>query len=164
VTWRLYGSLPVAHVGARLVSTSERFVAFDKVLDATRTGPQWLRQPDIGRLVVDIFRKGEDLGHYELGSWVLMPNHVHLLIKPEGDLSRVIASIKSASAVHANRALRRTGEPFWAKDYFDRWIRDSAQESRTIRYVENNPVRAGLCRTIEEWPWSSANCFGLRAG
>jgi hypothetical protein len=46
--------------------------------------------------------------------------------------------------------------PFWAKDYFEHRVRDSAEEQRIVRYIENNPVKAGLCGDIEEWQWSSA--------
>jgi len=52
--------------------------------------------------------------------------------------------------------LNRTGA-FWSRDYFDRWIRDSAEERRIVRYIENNPVKAGLCREPAEWRFSSAS-------
>jgi hypothetical protein len=46
---------------------------------------------------------------------------------------------------------------FWQDDYFDRYIRDEAHYRRVVRYIENNPVKAGLVRTAAEWPWSSAH-------
>jgi REP element-mobilizing transposase RayT len=95
------------------------------------------------------------MGFYEIGSWVVMPNHIHALLCPLRDLSSVVSGIKVASAKEANRLLGRTG-PFWSRDYFDRWMRNSAEEKRVIRYIENNPVRAGLCREAEDWPYSSA--------
>jgi len=86
-----------------------------------------------------------------------MPNHVHLLLRPESrrNLPEVVAAIKAISARAANRLLERTG-PFWSRDYFDRWIRDSESEQRIVRYIHNNPVRAGLCASAEDWPYSSA--------
>jgi hypothetical protein len=60
-----------------------------------------------------------------------------------------------ASAKEANRLLTRTGA-FWSRDYFDHSIRDSAEEQRIIRYMESNPVKAGLCREAADWPFSSA--------
>jgi REP element-mobilizing transposase RayT len=42
------------------------------------------------------------------------------------------------------------------EDYFDRYIRNSAHYERTVLYIENNPVKAKLCRAPEEWPFSSA--------
>lgn len=46
--------------------------------------------------------------------------------------------------------------PFWRKDYFDRYMRNEEHYARTVEYVENNPVRAGLCATPPAWPWGSA--------
>ena len=95
---------------------------------------------------------------YELGAWVLMPNHVHVALRPLGDqdLASTVRSIKGSSAQAANRLLNRSGSRFRARDYFDRRIRDRDHEGRVTRYIENNPVRAGLCDRVQDWPWSSA--------
>jgi len=91
-----------------------------------------------------------------LGSWVVMPNHVHALLYPLADLSRVVSGIKVTSAKQANRLLNRTGA-FWSRDYFDRWVRNSREEQRIARYIENNPVKAGLCCEASAWACSSAS-------
>ena len=57
-------------------------------------------------------------------------------------------SIKSYTAHEANRILNRTGQ-FWAKEYFDRYIRDHRHFASTIAYIENNPVKARLCQSPE---------------
>ena len=54
-----------------------------------------------------------------------------------------------------NKMLRRTGQ-FWMEDYFDRYIRDAQHFSNTVKYIENNPVKARLCTKPEDWPYSSA--------
>jgi len=113
-------------------------------------------QPDVVRIVVRTLHEGQNQGFYELGSWVVMPNHIHLVVLPFVRLARVVSGTKVTSARRANRLLGRTGA-FWSRDYFDRCIRDSAEEQRVVRYIENNPVKAGLCRHISEWPFSSAN-------
>lgn len=155
LTWRLAGSLPVDRIADFRTTEGPKFVAFDRVLDARATGPQWLIRPDIAQVVSGALLAGQSKGFYELGSWVVMPNHVHALLRPLVDLSRVVSGIKVASAKTANRLLSRTG-PFWSRDYFDRWIRDSAGEQRVIRYIENNSVKAGLCEEAAAWPFSSA--------
>jgi REP element-mobilizing transposase RayT len=155
LTWRLAGSIPVQRNTDFWTSEGAKFVAFDRVLDARATGPQWLARHDVAQAVASTLSAGQQKGFYELGSWVVMPNHVHLLLCPLVDLSRVVSGIKVASAKEANRLLGRTGA-FWSKDYFDRWIRDSVEEQRTIHYIENNPVKAGLCREAAAWPFSSA--------
>jgi REP element-mobilizing transposase RayT len=84
-----------------------------------------------------------------------MPNHVHLVVLPYVELPRLVSGIKTASAKKANRVLMRRGS-FWSRDYFDRWIRNSSEEQRIVRYIENNPVKAELCRAATDWPYSSA--------
>ena len=63
---------------------------------------------------------------YKLIAWVIMPNHIHILLKPKADnsLSDIVHSIKSFTAQKANKMLNRRGK-FWQEDYFDRYIRDS---------------------------------------
>ena len=64
---------------------------------------------------------------------------------------------KSITAVGANRVLSRNGS-FWQREYWDTFMRDTDQEKKAIRYIENNPVKAGLCGTPEQWAFSSARC------
>jgi hypothetical protein len=71
-------------------------------------------------------------------------------------LAAVVKSWKSFSARVINRALDRSG-PLWAADYFDRYVRSDEQAVTTIAYIENNPVKAGLCVSPADWPWSSAS-------
>ena len=137
------------------MSDGAKFVQADRLLDAAAAGPKWLANPGIAQAVMDVPLDGERRGYYELGAWVLMPNHVHLVLYPDIELARAVNAIKRNAAAEANRLLSRNG-PCWAKDYFDRWIRNQDEERRITRYIENNPVKAGLCRTPEDWPWSSA--------
>ena len=94
---------------------------------------------------------------YRLWAWVLMPNHVHILMTPHRSwsLSEIMKSFKSYTSHEANKILGRSGK-FWMEDYFDRYIRDEKHFASAITYIENNPVKAGLCRRPEDWPFSSA--------
>ena len=85
-----------------------------------------------------------------------MPNHVHVVVKPIRPLPEIIGWLKAATANRANVLLGRTGEAFWQREYFDRWIRTEKQLGSVIAYVEENPVRSGLAKCPEEWRWSSA--------
>jgi putative transposase len=85
-----------------------------------------------------------------------MANHVHLLILPKISPARLLQSLKGATAREANRLLGRTGEPFWQKESYDHWVRNGAEYVRIKSYIENNPVKAGLVQTPEEYRWSSA--------
>ena len=102
------------------------------------------RLPEVGSVVAKVLREGAAEGRYDLGSWVVMPNHVHVLLTPRDSLRRQIAWIKGRTAFEANRVMKRSGS-FWAKDYFDRWIRTRNEWEKVIQHVERNPVKAGLC-------------------
>jgi len=85
-----------------------------------------------------------------------MPNHVHLLMKPKMDLRRIMNGIKGATAKAANEILGRRGKPFWQDESFDHWVRTEKEFGNIFRYIEWNPVSAGLAQRPEDWVWSSA--------
>ncbi len=62
-------------------------------------------------------------------------------------LSSIMHSWKSYTSKEANKLLHRAGETFWQKESFDHWIRDDAEHARLVTYVENNPVKARLCKS-----------------
>jgi REP element-mobilizing transposase RayT len=98
-----------------------------------------------------------DAQRYRLSSWVVMPNHVHFLMTrfEAIELADVIQSFKFLTSHKANKVLRRKGQ-FWMQDYFDRYIRNTDHFVRTVRYIENNPVKGRLCEQPQDWPFSSA--------
>ena len=158
LTWHLHGSLPQAlYPPARKLSDGQAFVWMDRALDTARNGPLFLRQPRIAQIVVDSLRRGADLGHYELGAWVIMANHVHVLLRPNVPPSRLLQSLKGFTAREANRALGRTGEAFWQAESYDHWVRDDGELARITAYIANNPVRAELVARAEDYPWSSTS-------
>ena len=98
---------------------------------------------------------------YRLLAWCIMPNHVHVLIRPEQNLAAIVRSWKSFtgrwSLAHGvELGLGIPGKKFWMREYWDRYIRDEPHHRRVIDYIHQNPVKAGLCGKAEEWPWSSA--------
>ena len=86
-----------------------------------------------------------------------MPNHVHLLLSPKDELSKIMMGIKGASAREANQILGRVGQTFWQDESYDHWTRSVKEFEKIQRYIATNPVRAALCATPEEWPWSSVS-------
>ena len=153
VTVRLADSLPKA-VAEELSNLSENLAEADHRLD-DGWGACWLKQPAIAQLVEDTIMHF-DARRYCLLAWCIMPNHVHVVVEPtDGNrIGAIVHSWKSFSAKQANRILDRSGS-FWHRDYFDRFIRDEGHLMRTIDYVENNPVKAGLAGSAAAWPWSS---------
>lgn len=98
-----------------------------------------------------------DNERYRLLAWVIMPNHIHMLITPLAghSLSGIMKSIKTWTSRHANEILQRKGR-FWMPDYYDRFIRNSKHYYDVVTYIENNPVKAGLSGRPSEWRYGSA--------
>ena len=132
----------------------ERRRKLESYLDRSRGGCH-LHRPALATLVQDAlrFHHGKK---YELRAWVVMANHVHVLFKVgETPMSRVVADWKEFTAREANKLLGRRGA-FWARDFWDTYIRDRDHESRTQRYIESNPVKALLVSDPRHWLWTSA--------
>jgi len=172
VTWRLFGSLPKgafpghrrwagkqSGTGRSACATKmngREFRLMDAILDKAATGPLWLRDPRIASLVESTIFRGEQLKQYELDTYVIMSNHVHVLLWPWVPMARITGSLKGVSARDANAALGRTGLHFWEDESFDHWARNDVELRRIRIYIERNPVTAGLVERPEDWPWSSA--------
>jgi len=119
-------------------------------------GTAWLSRPDIADLVARAVRLFDGT-RYLLHAWCVMPNHVHVLLTPrEGEiLSGILHSWKSFTAQKANALLGKQG-PFWQREYFDRFVRSENHFAEAVIYIENNPVKAGLCEDPVQWPFGSA--------
>ena len=90
----------------------------------------------------------------DLDAAVVMPNHVHLLFRvaPGSSLAQVLHSIKSYSANRINKLLRRSGT-LWMDESFDHIVRDGPGYEEKMGYILFNPVKAGLAKVPEEYPW-----------
>jgi REP element-mobilizing transposase RayT len=115
-----------------------------------------LRNERVAAMVQDSLLHFDD-ERYWLSAWVVMPNHVHMMLTPSQlwSISRIVKDMKSFTSREANALLRRRGQ-FWMEDYFDRYVRDAKHFTNAIRYIENNPVKAKLCACPEDWRFSSA--------
>ena len=127
----------------------------DRVLDNARTGPLYLSQVEIAGMVVDavVYRDRRD---YDWHAYAVMANHVHLLITPRVPVSKLMQSLERYTAREGNKILGVVGRPFWQAESYDRVVRDRLEFRRTARYIEMNPVKAGLVDIPEAFPWSSA--------
>ena len=156
ITWRLHGSLPEGRTFPPPTTSGQAFLAMDRLLDDARTGPLYLRRLDIAIVVVEAIHYRERERHYQLHSYVVMANHVHLLVTPLADVSKVMQSLKRFTAREGNRILGLTGRSFWQDESYDRLVRNGTEFQRIMNYIEMNPVKCGLAVTPEEFPWSSA--------
>jgi len=164
VTFRLADSLPQSVLEAlklqlkneKLDNDSEEYrQKVEEYLDQG-IGECILQDPVIAEIVRSTILYENGKSCY-LKAWIIMPNHVHLLLRMcDGcDLAGLMKRIKGVSARKINQLTGRSG-PVWQADYFDRYIRDAEHFDKVFRYIENNPVAAGLTSTPEDWEFGSA--------
>lgn len=181
VTFRLEDSMPAArrseweHLLA-IEDQREKRTRLEEYLDRG-IGACWLRDEIIARIAEEALVHFHN-ERYELLAWCVMPNHVHVLVDvQQTPLWRIVQGWKVRVAREARMLLRAerraparleschsSHEPsgcsalrsFWQREYWDAFMRGEQQERTAIRYIENNPVRAMLIRSAEEWPFSSA--------
>jgi putative transposase len=132
------------------------------------------------RFAAELARAHELCG-FELIAWVVMPEHVHVIIMPDDEawpVARILKSIKNPIAREAIPEWKRRGDPvldelrvgerhrFWqAGGGFARNVREGAELAKEIDYIHNNPVKRGLVGRPTEWAWSSARWYaGERDG
>lgn len=159
------------------------FGKFDKLLDASDYGPAWLKKKEIAQIVKNAIHF-YDNKKYDLICYTIMSNHVHQVFTPivSRDSSRppdqvdspshnnidinvdlqfpvvtdILRLIKGSTARECNKILNRSGT-FWQHESYDHLVRNYDELVRIIKYVLNNPVKAGLCENWEEWKWNYCN-------
>lgn len=162
VTWRLADAWPKAKLEAWAAEkkawlarhpkpwsqedAKEYHQKFSETIDAwldAGSGSCLLRDPDCRRIVCGAFAYFEGQ-RYELESFVVMPNDVHILFRLTGthSLESVLHSWKSFTSKELKR-LTRQGGTIWQEDYWDRMIRNEQHLAACLRYIRENPVKAG---------------------
>jgi putative transposase len=121
------------------------------------------QRDEVAQLMVATFFKYRDAGEFELHEYVVMPNHIHLLlsVNEQQQLSRVTQLIKGGFS----HSLRENGIIFravWEQRYYDRRVRDGNEFAEFSQYIRQNPVRKGLVEHEEEYPYSSVGVSGLK--
>jgi putative transposase len=156
-----------------LVFNRQWFARYEEVLHEASSGPTWLKDAQIARVVADAMHHLDERA-YRLHAYCVMSNHAHVAFTPllndrtvykkpdsirtefvssDPTLSAIMKSLKGYTAREANKLLRRKGT-FWQAESYDREIRDEVEFWRVIRYILNNPVKAGLVRDWREYPFS----------
>ncbi len=160
VTYHLADSFPASlrsewSAFLEIENDRERRKELETYLDRGR-GECWLRRNDIARICEDALLHFHG-DRFWMRAWCLMPNHAHVIFEVTATpMSELVQSWKGYSARRCNQILGRKDFAFWSDDYWDTYMRDGEQEKQTIRYIEKNPVKAGLVREAREWAWSSA--------
>ena len=93
---------------------------------------------------------------YLLHEFVIMPDHIHLLVTPQASLEKAVQFIKGGFSYRAKKELGSNME-VWQKGFQDHRIRDANDYALHVSYIHNNPVKERLCGAPEEFPYSSAH-------
>ena len=169
ITFRLADSLPQSKLKQlekellllpEIRRDIEKRKSIERWLDAGM-GCGALRHPEAAACVQNALLHF-DGDRYRILAWVVMPNHVHVVIDPSEPISKTVQGWKSFTArwllAHNQRLGLELPDPHrvWMREYWDRFIRDGDHLQAAIDYIHCNPVKAGLCRQARDWRWSSA--------
>ncbi len=140
----------------RRLVLSDRFFFVSCRLAANR---QLLADPDFACLA-RVVRERREKYRFLLTAWVFLPDHWHAIIYPRYPvtISTVMEAIKVGSTLRINANHRESGR-LWQSRYFDRALRTVKEYHEKVEYIHLNPVKAGLVRWPEEWPWSSIHGY-----
>jgi len=113
---------------------------------------------EIAEILLNTLFHYRDSGGYLLHEFVIMPDHLHLILTPnlQTSLEKAVQLIKGGSShrIHKKRGGRRE---IWQVGFHDWTIRDLDDWNAKANYIRMNPVKARLCERSEDWPYSSAN-------
>ncbi|MGH3105146.1 MAG: transposase [Gaiellaceae bacterium] len=117
-------------------------------------GARIVRDDDDRRLFLGLLAGTVARCRWRCHAFCLMTTHYHLVLETtRADLSRGVQRLNGVHAQQFNVRHGRTGHLFGAR--FASWLIESEEHlEATCRYVRLNPVRAGLCREADDWPWS----------
>lgn len=119
-----------------------------------------LSQPSSHEVLRGIWERSAERNGWYVGDYVLMPDHVHLFAQSGPCPDRIPDWVRLWKSVSARQIMKLLNSrvPVWQEDYFDRYLRSAESYGQKWQYVRNNPVRAGLVRCPEEWPYQGRVC------
>ena len=123
------------------------------ITTVTHLRQPWFRDWTTGRLVCMEMRRLEQAGLLESMAWVLMPDHLHWLLRLDAgvSLASIMQRLKGATARRINAHLGRRGR-IWQPAYHDHAIRQDEDLRAMARYIVANPLRAGLVERVGDYP------------
>lgn len=133
------------------------FKRFEDFLDSNLNEPHYLKNPDVAALNAQSLHFYDEK-RYKLWAFCIMSNHVHVLLTllpGAPNLWKVVQDIKKFTAAKGNQILGRKGEKFWEDESYDHLVREKEGEfDRILRYILNNPVKAGIVEEWQAYNWS----------
>ncbi|SDW94241.1 REP element-mobilizing transposase RayT [Pseudomonas syringae] len=132
----------------RISGKSQIYLVTAKTFERNPVFSDWR----MGRLLVDELRQVQERQLADSLAWVVMPDHIHWLLQLNShSLSKIVQRVKSKSAIAINRARSCSG-PFWQSGFHDINVRTEDSLVGFARYIVANPVRAGLVKSVRDYP------------
>ena len=134
------------------------------VTTKTSMGRNLLQSERNAMLIVDVLRSYQADGKFEVHDFVVMPNHVHLLISVPGDstIERVMQLIKGGFSYRLRHEFAYTGE-VWQRGFSETRVVDQKSYRQYKKYIAENPVKAGLAKSGEEFAFCFARLAAAKA-
>jgi putative transposase len=147
-------SIPIRHADPARVTASARTFFVTSSIDQKR---QLLQSDRSARLFIDVLHDYRSQGKFRLHEFVVMPDHFHLLLTVEYDLTieRAVQLVKGGFAFRAGRELGMKA-PIWQKGFSEVRILDDDAFLQVGKYIRNNPVSRRLVAEAATYPYSSA--------
>jgi putative transposase len=115
-----------------------------------------LKIGQVAEMVVEAIEHRRQRGDWQVFEFVVMPTHLHMFAEVgAAGLKTTLEDFKRWTGHKAGKILGEDGERFWQREWFDHWSRSDEQDERIVRYIRNNPVKAGLVRECGDWPYGS---------
>ena len=116
-----------------------------------------LRNHERAVVMLDVLKQHRAKGRFLLHEFVVMPDHLHLLLTPAPDISleKAVQFIKGGFSFRVKKELGYRWE-VWQQSFTEHRVKDAADYAHHRDYIRMNPVRAGLVRAAEAYPYSSA--------
>ncbi|HUE72889.1 MAG TPA: transposase [Pirellulaceae bacterium] len=131
------------------------FGEIERWLDRAQWADHFRRQ-DVAEMVVEAIEHRIQRGDWSVDEYTVMPTHIHLFCQVEdGELKAVLQDFKRWTGHRGSKILGVERKRFWQREWFDHWSRSDEEDERTVAYIRNNPVKAGLSETWELWPYRS---------
>jgi REP-associated tyrosine transposase len=123
----------------------------------TSLGRQLLQSKPAAELLIDVLRSYTLAGKFKIHEFVVMPDHFHVLVSLDGDTSieRAMQLIKGGYSYRRKKELGLAGE-IWQRGFSEVRVMDRRSYLAHKKYIDENPVKAGLAGSAEEYPYCSA--------
>jgi putative transposase len=111
--------------------------------------------------VVDQLLHNSDLFEFAVLAYVLMPDHLHVLVEARSERADFQAFVKRFKQSTGFMFRQRRGQPLWQPGYHERVLRDDEATEAVIRYILENPIRAHLAARLGEYPFAGSAMYDL---